>query len=167
MTGIKHDAELIESLFPKIMRALFRPDECDPINQLPMAQLRLMRVLFSQPHTVGELAEELNMSLSSVSQLVHRLAEVGYAETTSDDQDKRFKNVSLTPLGRELMSNRRANRVSKAEAALGTLSDGERTEIMASLKSLLSACESQFPTDPETLVLTAEIEQILPPLEKS
>ncbi len=50
--------------------------------------------------TVGELALHTAFERSYVSRLVSRMAEVGLVQATGNENDRRFRNVTLTEVGR-------------------------------------------------------------------
>lgn len=169
MDPTKRNAERIEALLPRIMRALFRPDESDPISDLPMAQLRLMRVLYRACLSGTEICHELHISPSAFSQLSHRLEEAGLVTYHVDEVDRRVKRYSLTDLGWTLMDERRGRRIEKAAQALATLDPDQQAAIMDALALLLDTCRQAFPQPEldESLQLTAELEQSLPILKSS
>jgi DNA-binding MarR family transcriptional regulator len=141
---------------------VFKPRPDDPINDLPIAQVRLMRSLECSDRTMSELVNEFNTSASAITQLVHRLCEAGYAHATQDEADRRVRHVSLTPEGSQLMSLRRQHRLASAEALLTHVSDRDRASLMSVLEDLLAVAQSSKTPAPETLALTDEFEQILP-----
>ena len=158
VNDLRQEAELIESLLPKLMRKLFRPVMDDTIGELPLAQLRVVRALEVSPHTVSELAEEFRMSLSSASQLVHRLVDAGLVHVDCESVDRRIRTVKLTALGSKLMRHRRETRIQLAENALAGLSPVERATLLSSLGRLLAECESVGAEPSESLAQIAELE---------
>ena len=159
MSDVRQEAELLESLLPKLMRKLFRPIMDDSIAELPLAQLRVVRALEGHPHTMSELSDEFRMSLSSVSQLVHRLVDVGLVHVDSDSVDRRVRTVRLTTLGARLMLHRRETRIQLAETALSGLSEYERAALLSSLGRLLAECDAVVPDASESLMQTSELER--------
>lgn len=162
MKSSENQARHLEGLLPQIMRSLFRPDESDPVNELPMAQLRLMRLLHNACLSGAEIAQELHISASAFSQLAHRLEEAGLIEYNVDAQDRRIKRYTLTEKGWEQMRNRQSKRIENAHQVLDRLSPQERDQIVASLELLLATCRQVLPSSTESLYLTAELEQTLP-----
>lgn len=148
MSELLADAIQIETLIPLIERALFRVDPEDPIGDLPIAQLRLMRALEGRRVTVSDLATELHMSLSATSHLVHRLSGAGLSVVVGDEVDRRSRRVLLTTRGDGYMKRRRALRVEAASEVLGRIPAGHRTRLLASLTELLAACDTTSAAQP-------------------
>ncbi len=162
MSDVRHCAEKLEHLLPLLLRSIFRLEESDPLGELPVAQLRMLRAVGSKPSTVGELAEDLGVSISAVSQILHRLAEIDYVQIVADDADRRQRHVRLTPLSQRLMEARRQARIENAELAISALSPEDRTALVEHLARLLGACRKQSLISNETLLMTADIERPLP-----
>jgi DNA-binding MarR family transcriptional regulator len=57
--------------------------------------------LFTQPPTIGELADAAGCSHQNVKQLLVKLQKVGYVELRPDEQDRRKLRVFILPAGRE------------------------------------------------------------------
>ena len=106
MSEIRQCAERLEHLLPLLLRSIFRLEETNPLSELPVAQLRMLRAVEAHPSTVGELAEDLGVSISAVSQILHRLVELGYIHIVADEADRRQRHVRLTPLSQELKIGR-------------------------------------------------------------
>ncbi len=160
MAKTKLNAERIESLLPQIMRSLFQPSEEDPISDLPLAQLRLMRILHHASYSGTEISAELNISASAFCQLSHRLEEAGLLTSQVDGTDRRVKRHSLTEKGQAFMDQRQRDRVSKAQAVLETLAPEEQSQVMKSLELLMTACSRLHPSQPaeEDLKITLEMQ---------
>lgn len=52
---------------------------------------------------ISEIADNLGITNPAASQLVERLVQQGFLERTEDPNDRRFKQVTLAPKGRELI----------------------------------------------------------------
>lgn len=156
------NAARIESLLPQIMRTLFQPDEQDPISELPLAQLRLMRILHHSSHSGTEISAELNISPSAFCQLAHRLEEAGLICSKVDENDRRVKRHHLTDKGRSLMDQRQRDRMAKAERVLQTLSPEDQAGVLRSLELLLAACKEVYPAQPSEEDLKVTLELLVP-----
>ena len=93
----------LEALLPKVMRALFNPDPTDPLIELPMAQLRMVRLLTNRDYTVSDLSEEFNLSMSACTQMVNRLETMGLVARRGDEGDRRIRHVGLSEKGKRQM----------------------------------------------------------------
>jgi DNA-binding MarR family transcriptional regulator len=149
----------LEAALPKLMRVLFSPDQEDPLCDLPIAQLRVMRLIYDQDATVGDLSHDLLLSASAVTQIANRLETAGLIERVEVAEDRRRRVLRLSRHGRELMLRRRDRRVSQAEDMLRQL-DRDRQEAVLSAIEELAAVPRSHPREP--LVVTAEIENSLP-----
>ena len=158
MSEVRRDAELIEGLLPQLMRSMALPDRDDPLHQLPLAQLRVMRALAGGVRTPSELAHDLSISLSSVTQLSGRLTEAGLVESVVDDDDRRVRNLALSCEGERLFAERRQSRVDRMASVLEQLSEQERKDILAALRRLSQVSEIA-PHDGESLELVDELER--------
>lgn len=162
MGKTEENAARIESLLPQIMRTLFQPSEDDPISELPMAQLRLMRILHHSSHSGTEISAELNISPSAFCQLAHRLEEAGLICSKVDASDRRVKRHHLTDKGRSLMDQRQKERMSKAQKVLESLPTEEQAGVMRSLELLLKACREIYPSQPAEEDLNMTLEMLVP-----
>ena len=137
-TSIHEQAAAIESLLPRLMRAVFRAPH-DPMHDLPLGQLKMMRVLSEGSKTPSDIASELKISLSSVTQIVTRLEESGLVERSADSQDKRVKHIRLSAFGEETMRERKRVRVGQLMAILETLTPEDRAVTIAALQKMIEA----------------------------
>lgn len=162
MAKTDENAARIESLLPQIMRTLFQPSEDDPISELPMAQLRLMRILHHSSHSGTEISSELNISPSAFCQLAHRLEEAGLICSQVDESDRRVKRHHLTDKGRALMDQRQRDRMAKAKKVLESLPSDDQAAVMRSLELLLKACREIYPAQPAGEDLKMTLEMLVP-----
>ena len=161
--SIKDQAEELEQLLPILMRTLHKPDPDDPLTELTMPQIRIMRLINFEPRTASSLGEELGLSVSAVTQMANRMEAAGLLERHDNKGDKRVKPLCVTEYGRELMQRRHNRRVSQAEESLAILSDEERLNFLAALSHFVSACKSvSHKKDELGLPVLAEMEQRLP-----
>lgn len=158
-------AARMEILLPQVMRALFRPALDDPLSELTMAQIRIMRILYAEDRTPSDLGEELGMSVSAVTQMSNRLEHMMLIERIDDKEDRRVKHLRLTENGRFLMLQRHDRRVSNAADVLALLSEERQAEILDVLEELRRVTSLNRPiSEPDSLVMVAEMEGVLPPL---
>jgi DNA-binding MarR family transcriptional regulator len=139
----KHEAELelAAQHFVRLLRALLRNvyalDPDDPITtDLPVAQLRLTTLLGEEPRTVSEVAKEMGISVSGVTQLAHRLESAGLVERMVEDGDRRVRRLALTSRGIELVRRRSERRVQSARELLAKLPPAERRAALDTLRIL-------------------------------
>jgi len=92
-------------------------------------------------HSLGELAERLQLSLSRASRLVERLAERGLIERTAPSADRRVSSLALSAKGGKFL--KRAGKLMDAcEAELREQLGGRRAaQVNQSLAELLAVME--------------------------
>jgi DNA-binding MarR family transcriptional regulator len=149
-------AEEFEALLPRVLRTIYRPLD-DPLGELPMAQLRLVRVLDQESMTMTRLASELNTSVGAVTQLVGRLEELGIVEKAVGDEDRRIRTIQLSEEGRCRMERRRLMRIEQAEEALAVLNEAEQKSLMELLERIVRSSLSKRSAN-ETKEATAALE---------
>lgn len=152
----------VEGLLPRVLRALFKPDPLDPLAELPVGQMRMMRLLMMKTWTPSNLGEELGLSVSAVTQMANRLDSIGYVARVEDPVDRRVKHLTLTLLGRDLMSRRQKQRVHRLERVLSHISESRQTELVDMLESLLDAGAKAAEYAENSIFMEAEVEQKLP-----
>lgn len=69
--------------------------------QLNHASLAVLHVLLAGPMTQRELAVAVQVEDQTMSRTVDKLERCRYVERTPDDEDRRRRRISLTPLGRQ------------------------------------------------------------------
>jgi DNA-binding MarR family transcriptional regulator len=132
------DIAELETLFPRVWRKVFPSVEEDPLGALPVAQLRIVRVLNEGSKTVSELAAELQMSASAVTHVLGRLEEKGIVLRQVAGEDRRRRVLELSAESREAFLQRKACRVQR----LSKLAQGEHQKLFAELASVLSRLDS-------------------------
>ena len=152
----------IEGLLPRVLRTLFRPDEDDPLVELPVGQMRMMRLLAQKTWTPSNLGEELGLSVSAVTQMANRLDSIGYVSRTEDPVDRRVKHLTLTPLGRERMERRQARRINRLEVVLQNMAVERQVEFLRLLEELTEASKQASEFADNSIFMEAEVEQKLP-----
>jgi len=76
--------------------------------------------------TMSELAELLNVPLSTATNLVDRLCEQAMVVRTRSDKDRRVVEVQMSPQGKQRQAVARALRLAMAKDWLEPLDEGER-----------------------------------------
>jgi DNA-binding MarR family transcriptional regulator len=132
-------AKGIVSLLPTLMRMLSTFDN-DPGADLPLAQLRVCSILCSGPHSMSALSREFGVSLSAMTRIADRLERARLVKRVAEGDDRRIRQLQLTPRGKRIMQQRDEARVRSVAAVLTHLSAKERKEVRNSLATLMSAC---------------------------
>ena len=139
MPSLQQQAERLESLLPKLGRALSIPQELDPLSELTPAQLRFVRAIRGEPRPLSEVAHELQMSLSAATQLAQRLEDQGLLQRLPDPEDKRVRRIGLSPEGEAKLEARRCLRLKSASIILQGLSQLHREQVIVALERLVQS----------------------------
>jgi DNA-binding MarR family transcriptional regulator len=139
---------------------IYRSTEDSVLAQLPLAQFRILRLLYTDSRTITSLGEELSLTASAVTQMANRLQEAGLIERMEDQEDRRVKHLALTKDAHAMMQARQDRRISRMQAALELLPVDRQVAIVDSLEELLRA-GGEIPVS-EALWYVAELEQIVP-----
>ncbi len=153
----------LEALVPRLIRSMFQHDEDSQWIELPVGQIRVMRLLYAGPSTPSDLSAQLSLSVSAITQVANRLEALGLIERSEDSEDRRVRHLRLSPEGQKLMYRRHTMRVRRARTALAALDQKKQQQIIDSLEELLAVCEPSLFRGVEPPEVTAEIEQLLPP----
>ena len=132
----------LEHLLPQLMRRLFTLTQDSMVNELPVAQVRVLAILQDGPRTFSSLSVELGISLSAVTQIADRLERSGMVDRATGIKDRRTRYLRLTVQGSETMLARRESRVRRTEQVLGQSSEEEREQALYALTTLYRAAVS-------------------------
>ncbi len=153
----------LEALVPRLIRDLFHYTNDDQWIELPVGQIRVMRMLYGGPSTPSDLGSQLSLSVSAITQVCNRLETMGLLERSEDTDDRRVRHLRLSHSGYMLMHRRHASRVRSARMALAALDDEKQQAIIDSLEALLAVCEPHTFIGMDSPELAAEVERQLPP----
>lgn len=145
--GAEPSAELAE-LFGRTMRRIHgRTREALAPLGLSGSQARVVRLLEGGPLRMAAIAERLAVVPRTVTDIVDGAEAAGAVARRPDPQDRRSTLVELTPAGRLLLVRVEAIRRESAARVFGTLSDPERTELLALLRTICAAegCDDGVP----------------------
>jgi DNA-binding MarR family transcriptional regulator len=74
-------------------------------SNLTIEQFHILRHIRKGFHSVGELAEQLQISRPAISQAIDLLVEKGLVTRQQDTQDRRFVQLGLTENGNNLLNH--------------------------------------------------------------
>jgi DNA-binding MarR family transcriptional regulator len=132
-------AEAIAGLMPRLARGL-NSAEKDPVDDLPLAQLRLCGILSEGPQPMSALGRVLGVSLSSLTQIADRLERVRLVKRVAEENDRRVRCLQLTARGEKMMRKRREARVRRTLTVLEHVAAPQREAVRSSLEILVDAC---------------------------
>jgi DNA-binding MarR family transcriptional regulator len=90
------------------------------------------------PRTIGELATQLDVRSSTMSQMIDRLEKNAWVCRTVDDHDARVKLIHLTDHGNALMNQIELASIENMAQPFEQLSDDEQAQLVQLLKKLSS-----------------------------
>ncbi len=133
-------------LLPTLMRIVDRPSPVEmgemsrrgiPTEaQVSPGHIQVLIALTRGPRSVGQLAEELEVSPPAATQLVDKLAEHGMVERHHDTADRRVVLVDYVPGMHEVAQRIVESRRGPLERAMRGLSDEEALAFVKGLKLL-------------------------------
>ena len=88
------------------------------------------------PITLGELAAVERVQPPSMTRIVARIEEFGYATRVTDAGDRRIARLEITPRGREVLANGRTRKDAFLAKRVARLTDAERATIAAAIPLL-------------------------------
>lgn len=133
-------------LLPTLMRFVERPSPVElgeishhgiPMDvQVSPGHIQVLLALTRGPRSVGQLAQELEVSPPAATQLVDRLAEHGMVERHNDMADRRVVLVDYVPGMHEVAQRIVESRRGPLERAMRGLTDEEALALVKGLKLL-------------------------------
>lgn len=99
----------------------------------------LYRLYYQGSCGVTDIAGHLDVSSAAASQMIERLVQQGLLERGEDPNDRRAKQIALSPAGRALMEESIEARVRWMAELTTVLSPEEQSTIGLALESLTSA----------------------------
>lgn len=86
--------------------------------------------------SLGDLGRELEVAMSSASQMVDRLVAQGLVRRQQDADNRRQVVIRLTPRGQALIGELRQGILARYRRLLKQLDDGEQEELVAAFESI-------------------------------
>jgi DNA-binding MarR family transcriptional regulator len=129
----------LTEMIERIMRASTRLTrvECDDVELTPH-QTFLLKVLETQgPMTIRELRRVAHGAQSTTSEMVGRLARVGYVLKKPDATDRRSVKVAITGNGRAILKARLDGMRQRHRAVLEALSVGDQDRFLGAFETIV------------------------------
>lgn len=133
---MKNEFKELIYLIEKLGNFLNRGSRFSKINTTPLQEQALREININPNLTMSELCSLLQISLSSSTQLVNRLANQGLAKRTFDKKDRRIIRLTLSPAGENELKKMREAKYSNLEKILSSLPDKDVKELLRIHKSL-------------------------------
>jgi len=99
----------------------------------------LMRVYYRKQCGISDLSEHMEITAAAASQTVDKLVQGGFLERTEDPNDRRAKQVTLSPKGLDLIEWGFAERFRWVDEMERNLSDEDRRKVGETLAILAEA----------------------------
>lgn len=121
------------------MRGVVDPDTGLDVSE---NQTRILRQLDDRdPTMVGELAEFMGVTPSTMSLNLKRLEDAGYIRRSRDPDDRRVMNVVLTEAGQRIRDRTALLDPARVAALLGSLRSQDRRQALEGLALLAEAAD--------------------------
>lgn len=131
----RKQAEVFVGLLQSLLRELTTGSD-DPAIELPLAQLRVCRVLCDGRQSISAISRELGVSLSAVTQIADRLERSNLVARVADSGDRRIRCLQLTKRGERLLRCHDEERIRRMAAMLKQLTPKSRKEAAAVMEAL-------------------------------
>lgn len=111
--------------------------------QLSRTQLEILMILAQQGiRTTGELAHQLFLTQSAITQTVDTLVRRQLIERHDDEEDRRIVRLQLSPSGQEITSRVSAQKRESMKAMLATFSETEAQVLIAAIEKMTDFVET-------------------------
>jgi DNA-binding MarR family transcriptional regulator len=127
------DANVVARLLEQTARAIYESRGPQAIHAGQWAVLRYLAQAGKQARTVGGVATYLGVTHAPASRAVAALARKNYVTVKSDTEDRRVRQIDLTPQGRALLDHDPVHRLT---AAIEGLSRDRQKDLAAMLETL-------------------------------
>lgn len=126
----------------RLMHQSFSPITKD--LETTMIQAQALRFIKENPRaTVGELARQLHISMSSTAQLTDRLEKRSWIKRSGDKKDRRIVRLSLTSSGEEELSGFYKQMVERMAEFYGNIPLKDVRELLRIHNKLIGEIESK------------------------
>lgn len=139
-------AEQLEELLPDALRTLFAPVHGDPFSEVPLGQMRVLRLLARSPQSPGELSTLLSVTPAAVTQVLAKLEHAGFVESAPQQHDRRCKVFQLSKTGATQMACRHQARSQHAVEILSLMEPSQRKALITALKNLVDLKPQPVPS---------------------
>jgi MarR family transcriptional regulator, organic hydroperoxide resistance regulator len=107
-------------------------------SKLSMPQgIVLTKLYRTQTCGVSDVAEFMDVTPAAASQMVEKMVQLGYLERTEDPVDRRVKQVTLSPKGKDMVQKSLHARMAWFKDLTQTLSEEDQSSIANSIATLI------------------------------
>ncbi|MFM1895728.1 MAG: hypothetical protein RLZZ385_802 [Pseudomonadota bacterium] len=119
-------------------------------------QATLLRALLAKPLTAGDLAEQVNLSQGTVTDILNRLEQRQLLRRTRDTEDRRRVIVELTDTARSMLSSAPPLLQERFSSRFNQLADWEQSLLLASLQRIAHMMDADESVPLAPFLTTAE-----------
>lgn len=147
--ALTRQAEQMYAVFAELVRRYqFRDRDQVCCHGLSVSQCYTLELLTEGgPRTMGALAAEICLKISTATRVVDHLVSSGLAARLADPNDRRVCCVQITEAGRAVVARVRGEIVAEYEAVLRAVPAGSRESVIDALSHLLSAFKQRQCSD--------------------
>ncbi|HWI40584.1 MAG TPA: MarR family transcriptional regulator [Verrucomicrobiae bacterium] len=130
--------ERIAQLYPELMRVMGRiRSVVHEGMDLTYNQYKMLLTIHDRGScTLNALARELRIAMSSASEMVDRLVNLGLVSRTVDGENRRRVTIFTTPAGEALIGELRRGIVENYRTLLARLTPGEQERLVQAIESM-------------------------------
>lgn len=105
----------------------------DPLRKFKLSppQVKVLYLINHGDQTVNQIARQMNISSSAVTQMIEGLVKSGYLERRTDSKDRRVVHVLFTERGKKRFEEFRKIHFEHMEKLLSALSDHEMETLIS------------------------------------
>jgi DNA-binding MarR family transcriptional regulator len=113
------------------------------VSGLSMPQFGILMYLYSRSDCgISDIGERMDISAPAASQMVDRLVQHGLVERTEDPNDRRARQLTLTPKGRELIEAGLTARTHWVDDLVRSLAPEDYDEVASTLAKLIEVVQA-------------------------
>ncbi len=136
---------LLVELFNDILKIEEKSIKSKNINDLTMNEIHTIEAIgIKKPKAMGEVANELKISLGTLTTSVNRLIQKGYVVRMKDKNDKRVVLISLTDKGREIYEIHRVFHQEMIKYVINECNDDEQKLLTDLLRRIVIFFEKKY-----------------------
>ncbi|HWI55397.1 MAG TPA: MarR family transcriptional regulator [Desulfobacteria bacterium] len=142
--SVDRDIGLFVAIIRELLSQGLVEEVCD--DQITVGQIRCLCFIWAhEKATMGDVARGMGISFPAATKLISRLVEKGLVARNHDPRDRRSIYIEITPLGRELTTRVKPEKIRR----LGSLLDKIAPEDVESLRRGIEAFLTVAVTDDE------------------
>jgi len=142
---LRRQAEQLHDVFVELVRRYqFRDREEICCHGISVSQCYALDALAREgPLTMGALAAQLVLEISTMTRVVDRLVNAGLANRQADPDDRRVRRVAITRRGEQLVATIRGELIGEYERVLREVPAAHRDAVIEAIGRLLAAFQER------------------------